>query len=295
AQNSRDALKRQVAGEEPVFLPEPTQPEGEATGPSELDTRLDLLRRNLDVLRLRYTDEHPDVIGTKRAIESLEAQKRKELAAQKAAAASRGVAAGTPVNANPVYQQLKVSLAEAEATVASLQARVAVYEGRYAALRASAKHVPEVEAEFSQLNRDYDINKKNYEALVSRRESAEISGEMEATSGIADFRLIDPPRVTPKPVSPNRLLLLPLALLAALAAGIFASFLASQVWPTYFDLRALREDTGLPVLGTVSMVISETLKRKERRSLIGFVSAFLAFVASFGAGLLMLFLNTARI
>ena len=103
--------------------------------------------------------------------------------------------------------------------------------------------VPQIEAEFAQLNRDYDINKKNYETLVARRESAEISGDMEATSGVADFRLIDPPRVSPQPVAPNRLLLFPLALLGALGAGLFASFAASQMWPTFFDSRSLRETT----------------------------------------------------
>ncbi|MEO6748595.1 MAG: XrtA system polysaccharide chain length determinant [Casimicrobiaceae bacterium] len=294
AENSRDALKRQVAGEEPMFLPEPTENASATTGPSEVDARLDTLRRNLDSLRLRYTDEHPDIIGLKRVIADLEEQKQKELAVQKQAATRRGAASGNPVNANPVYQQLKVSLAEAEANVASLGTRVAEYQSRYAALRASALRVPEIEAEFTQLNRDYDINKKNYDALVSRRESAEISGDMEATTGVADFRLIDPPRVSPKPVSPDRVMLFPLALLGALAAGLLATFIASQAWPTFFDIRALREVTGLAVLGTVSMVVDPARKRKERRGLVGFLSAFLAFFASFGAGLLLIFLQTAR-
>ncbi len=161
--------------------------------------------------------------------------------------------------------------------------------------REAAKRVPQIEAELTQLNRDYEINKKNYESLVSRRESAELSGEMEAASGVADFRLIDPPRVSPQPVSPNRLMLFPLAFLGALAAGLLASLLASQIWPTFFDSRSLREMTGLPVLGSVSMVMNDKLKRKERRGLIGFVTGALAFVASFGAGLTLLFLHTARV
>lgn len=294
AENSRDALKRQVAGEEPTFLPDASATESSSSGPSEIDARLDVLRKNLDTLRMRYTDEHPDIVGLRRVIEDLEAQKKAEQAARQKALAARPTPTGAPINANPVYQQLKVSLAEAEANVAAMQARVNEYEGRYAALKAAAMRVPEIEAEFTQLNRDYDINKRNYDVLVARRESAEISGEMDATAGVADFRLIDPPRVSPQPVSPDRVLLFPLALLGALAAGLFAALAASRLWPTFVDSRALREATGLPVLGTVSMLVSPARKRSERRRLVGFVSGFVAFLASFGAGFLLLFLHTAR-
>ncbi|MEP6657152.1 MAG: chain length-determining protein, partial [Betaproteobacteria bacterium] len=109
-----------------------------------------------------------------------------------------------------------------------------------------------------------------------------------------DFRLIDPPRVSPLPVAPNRLILISLALLGALGAGLAASFLASQAWPTFFDATSLRQMTGLPVLGTVSLVVGEPQRRKERRGLIGFVSALLALLGSFGTGLTILFMHAVR-
>jgi uncharacterized protein involved in exopolysaccharide biosynthesis len=117
---------------------------------------------------------------------------------------------------------------------------------------------------------------------------------MDAAAGVADFRLIDPPRVSPRPVAPTRLMLFPLALLAGLAAGMLSSFVASQIWPTFFDSASLRNVTGLPVLGTVSLVQRASQRRKERRGLIGFVSVFMALVASFATGLLMLAMS-ARI
>lgn len=290
AEQSRDALKREIAGEAPVLLPDEAPVALSTISVPEVDGRIEAARRNLDGLLQRYTDQHPDVIGTKRLIEGLEEQKAQILAARRKATGPRQA---TPVNSNPVYQQLKVSLAETEATVASLHARVAEYEARLARLKESARLVPQMEAEYAQLNRDYDVNRKNYEALVARRESAEITGEMETVSG-ADFRLIDPPRVSPRPVAPNRLALLFLAFAASIAAGAFASFAASQVWPTFVDARTLRETTGIPVLGTVSMIVGEAQRRRERRGLIGFLSGILALFGSFGAGLLALFLLTAR-
>jgi capsular polysaccharide biosynthesis protein len=80
--------------------------------------------------------------------------------------------------------------------------------------------------------------------------------------GVAEFRLIDPPRVSPKPVSPNRLLLLPLVLAASLASGLFFAFAASQVRPTFGDAAELRAKTGLPLLGIVTMLTTEADRQK---------------------------------
>jgi len=290
AEDSRDALRRQVAGEVPVLVPEVSEPAAGTSTP-ELDARIDAQRRHLDALLQRFTDQHPDVVGTRRVIAQLEEDKSQLVAARTKMGGSR---VPESANSNPVYQQLKVSLGEAEATVASLRTRVAEFEARYARLRESARMVPQIEAEYTQLNRDYDIQKKSYESLVSRRESASISGEMEATSGVADFRLIDPPRVSPQPVAPNRMLLVSLALVVALGAGVFASFAASHAWPTIFDSRALRAVTGLPVLGTVSLIGNDALERKERRGLIGFIAGLVALIGSFGSGVLVLFLLSTR-
>lgn len=289
AENSRDALKRQILGEDPILLPDAQDTSGVSL--PEIDGRIEAMKRNLDSLLQRFTEQHPDVVGTRRVIKELEEQKRQEVAARKKAAVN---SPSSSVNNNPVYQQLKIALGESEANVASLRTRVAEYQSRYNQLKDSIKLIPQIEAEYTQLNRDYDINKKNYESLVSRRESATISGEMEASASGIDFRLIDPPRVSPQPVAPNRLLLMPMTLLLALAAGVFASFAASQIRPVFFDARSLRDATGLPFLGTVSMLPDESKKQREKKDFIRFIAAALSLVGVYGAGLLALFLLSAR-
>ena len=298
AENARDALKRQIVGEEPVLLGEPEAQTASAQFISmpEIDGRIDALKRNLDSLLQRYTEQHPDVIGARRMIKELEEQKRQDIAARKRAMATQASApvSNTSINNNPVYQQLKVSLAESEANVASLRTRVAEYESRYNRFKSAIQIMPEIETEFAQLNRDYDVHRSNYHTLVSRRESAAISGEMDASSATAEFRLIDPPRVTPQPVAPNRVLLFTMSFLGALGAGIFAAFAASQIRPSFFDAHALRDVTGMPVLGTVSLIISEPMKRKERRGLIGFIAGTVALLGSYGAGIFVLLMLSAR-
>ncbi|TVO62902.1 XrtA system polysaccharide chain length determinant [Denitromonas ohlonensis] len=275
AENSRDALQRQLTGEEPVLLPENTV-ERKVSIP-EIDGRVDALEKNLDGLLQRYTEAHPDVVGTRRIIEQLKEQKKVEVAARRSEGGGYG-----DVNSNPVYQQMKLALADAAANVASLRARVAEFEGRQVRLQESAKLLPQVEAELAQLNRDYEINKKNYETLVSRRESANMSVEMESSSGMAEFRLIDPPSVPLKPSAPNRILLMPLGGGAALLFGLAFTFILSQMRPTFLDGRDLREISGLPLLGTVSATADPVRKRRRQRLNLAFFGGVGGYVGAFG-------------
>jgi polysaccharide chain length determinant protein (PEP-CTERM system associated) len=285
AENSRDAMRRQIAGEEPVLLPDTPGSESSVSIP-EIDGRIETQKRNLDALLQRFTDQHPDVVGTRRVIKELEEQKRQEIITRKKAAMANPGA--SPANANPVYQQMKVSLADTEATIASLQARVAEYDSQYKRIVETMKMTPQIEAELTQLNRDYDVNKKNYESLLARRESASMTGQLESTTGVADFRLIDPPRASTKPVAPNRVLLLPGVLLLALVAGLAASFIASQLRPVFFDGRVLREATGLPLLGTVSLITSEATRQQEKVRIKRFIAGLVGLLASFGSAILVL-------
>ena len=282
AEQSRDAIKRELAGEDPVMLPEPGSTTGGSPVP-EIDSRIETQRRQLDELLRRYTDQHPDVVATRRLITQLEDQKRQELEARKKSAAA------TPgrysASTNPVFQQLKISLAEQEANVAALRARLSELQGRMDAMRASAGQVPQVEAELAQMNRDYEVLRKNYEALVARRESAKMAEGADATAGMADFRVIDPPRVSPTPVFPNRLVFIAMALGAALGAGVVASFILSQLFPRIQDAKSLRTLTNRPVLGSVSLLLDAPMVRKERVLNVAFVSGLGALVLMFGAWL----------
>ncbi len=282
-ENSREALRQQLAGEKPSFT-STEAPEYIATqrGPSETEQRLELGRKRLDDLMLRYTDEHPDVINLKRMLKELEAQRDAERRGQ---TSSGGVMrqGATTVIPNKVYQDIKVQLADTESKIAALRARVADSEKRLRDARAAAQTVPKIEAEYTQLNRDYEVTKKNYETLLSRREAAAISGDMDAKGGIGEFRVIDPPRVTPRPVSPNRPVLLAGVLLASLAAGIGLTFVLSQLRPTFFDARSLRLQTGLPLLGSVSMVVDGPTRRRRRWGVAAFSSTGLMYLGLFGA------------
>src|SRR5512143_459706 len=151
AEQARDALKNELSGETVSLVPDEAPP---AKSTSELDSRLDAQRRQLDELLRRYTDAHPDVIATRRLIERLEEQRKQEIEALRKAAAA---APQRPKGTNETLQRMKLALAEAEANVASIKVRLGESQARLAQLTAAASRVPQIDAELSQLNRDYDI------------------------------------------------------------------------------------------------------------------------------------------
>ena len=258
----------------------------------EIDARLAIQKQNLDALMQRFTEQHPDVVSTRKLVRDLEEQKKKEVKElRKAALAAPAVeaAAGTSL----VSQELSLLMANSEVQVAALKARMAENSARYSQAREAAKFAPQVEAEASQLNRDYDVHKANYEDLVKRREAATLSGDLDSTAGVVDFRLIDPPRVSPQPVSPNRYVLLPLALVAALVAGFGTAFVASQLRPVFHSAAQLRAKLNLPLLGSVSMVANPAEVRLEKVRLMKFAASSGGLVGFFGLAMLGLALMTA--
>lgn len=293
AENARNAIKQQVAGEEPPSLltGRDTSADGAAPINPEIDERIKELQKRLDALQLRYTDRHPDIVATLRMIDQLKEQRVQE-AKQKKPAPARAQGQAQPQNT--MAQQLSVSLAQAEATVASMKARVAEYDRRLRALKAAANAIPQVDAEYTQITRDYEVTKKNYDALLARRESAQITGDMEANASVLNFRVIDPPQVPSLPSAPNRPLLMSLVLLAALAGGVGFAFLLSQLRPTFVDERKLREVSGLPVFGTVVMAWTEAQLAKRKKELRLLVLSIVSLVSAYAAIMAMLVLTTAR-
>lgn len=279
-ENRRIELKRQMDGEDVSgFM---------AARPSDspIDGRIRTLQSNLDQLLLNFTEKHPDVIEIRRRIKDLEEQKKKDDAAL----------GPNALSGNPIYQQMQMSLVEAEAQAASLKARVADYQGRVDRLKQMVDTVPKVEAELSQLNRDYEINKRNYEALLSRHESATMSEQAELTGDDVKFRVVDPPRVPLLPSAPNRLMLMSMVFFGGIGAGLALAFVLYQIRPTFDDRRTLKEVTGYPVLGSISIIPTQEMRHRQLRALAAFSVAGIALVMLYGSviGTYMLDLNIGR-
>ena len=271
AERVRDDLRRQLGvivdedGTSP-FLPDSLLP-----GSIEQVNRIRELERRLQDLLLDYTDQHPDVIAARRQLE------------RALAAAPEGIdrTLADPSQSSDRFraQDLQIELALAQAAVASEQATAEEYRRRMAELESAVNTMPEVEAEMIRLNRDYDILRRQYEELVSRREAVLMGREADRVAEDGLFQVVDPPHVTNRPVGPPRPFMATVTLGGAFAAAGGFAFFLSLAWPTYGDVGELRNRTGLHVLGRVTKVRSRAEKLRRWLGIVAIGIAVAALLA----------------
>jgi polysaccharide chain length determinant protein (PEP-CTERM system associated) len=280
-QDRVEVLRKQLSGEAPsVDVAPPATPIEVTADTQDIDRRIQLNEVKLDELLLRFTEKHPDVVSLRRAIGDLKAQRKAVIAeAQKAAA---GAPAPTDTGGNPMRQQIQMVVSQAEAEVAAKQAIVNEYRERIKQLEGAVDRVLKVEGDQAQLNRDYQILKKNHDELVGRLESARLARKADTRSETVRFRVIDPPRVPAKPSAPNRLLLSSGVLLAGLLLGASVAFLFGQLRPTFDERKLLNEVTGLPVLGSIDMVWTPSQLRARQMRNLSFLASVFGLVAVYG-------------
>jgi polysaccharide chain length determinant protein (PEP-CTERM system associated) len=282
AVRTRDELKRQLTGEEPVF--------GIASNSSStpilrsaLDVRIHELEKQRDELLLQYTDQHPQVVSIQQTIETLQKQK---LANANADIGSRD--SDISLDKNPVYQQIRIALAQAEAKVSGLTVRVQEYEKKVRKLKRMVNQIPEVENELKRLEQRYNQARTKYNDFLERQETAKLSEEVEQAGNSVRIKVIDPPHVPNTPTGPDRLLFYSAVLLLSIAVGIGLAFIMSQLRPVVHDTRTLRKLTGLPIYGSVSRVWTPQMLQKKKIEYGGYMFVGLLLLTTYSVFLIYL-------
>ncbi len=268
----RDQLKEQLA-KVPQFLKiqAPPQIVLAARGAlSPLNARLQKMEGNLDLLMMRYTENHPDVISQKRAIDNLQTL-LVERQSEESDDSPQFEWADTPKAEipNALYQQLELKISDLEPQFFFLRRALSDASAEVSRLDDLRLIAPEIEIQQKDLDRDYGIIKGKFNEFLSRRESARISQAAEATSDTIQFRIISPPEVPLVPSAPNRKVLFAMVLVAGLGGGFGFSFLLGQIDATVGTGRKLQEHFGFPVIGNVSLITSS---RRNIRKILGNVS-----------------------
>jgi polysaccharide chain length determinant protein (PEP-CTERM system associated) len=284
ALSRRDELRRQLAGETPTFgIVSPTGTFRSSAATS--DPRLRQYQDKLDQLLLDYTDNHPDVIALKQTIARLKEEARQEKLAH--ANDPKPATTEQPLELNPVYQRMQIGLNDSEVDVAALQGQVRDKQNAVNELKRMVTTIPEVEAQLTRLNRDYVVTKAQYDALVQRLETARLSQDAEQSREDVKFDILDPPVLPLTPIGPKRRLYLAVLWLAALGIGASFAFMLDELRPVFFSARALREATGRPVLGSISMKFMPEQRLKLKKNLASFVLLTILFLFAYGGAVLL--------
>jgi polysaccharide chain length determinant protein (PEP-CTERM system associated) len=227
----------------------------------------------------------PDVIQTTARITALEAdleaQHQRDLAAHNAkleAEKKRATATATTPTETPRPAAASRSTIEGlQAQLKSLRAEEPQLKAQLDAMLQRFDSSPGVQQDFLTLQTDYRSAKERFDVAQRRFDEAKISEGVEATGQAERFRMLEAAIPPEGPSAPNRLRLLLMGVLLALALGGAAVVAAEQLDTSFHTIDDLREFTAVPVLATIPQIGSNP-RRGYLRLALGTASAVAAIV-----------------
>jgi len=205
--------------------------------------RVVALENELAAARGVYTDKHPEII---RLREELEAAK-KDAANDANKPAEDRLAA---LRVDPGYRALLVDREQARLRINDLQRQQANIQQQIGMYRTRVESAPRVEQQVATLQRDYDLEKQQYAALINKLRDAEIAQGVEKNRGGERFTILARAALPKEPSSPNLPRLLMVVLLAGLCLGGALGLGVEYLDRAIYDTRGLA-DLEVPVLAEI--------------------------------------------
>jgi polysaccharide chain length determinant protein (PEP-CTERM system associated) len=267
ARDRRFMLERQLVTEQTPPVESATGILGNPGGPDAqlLATPAEQLARasrQLEVLRLSYTSDHPEVRRMERTVAQLKervAEEAKRPQAEQGPTLSEQARLRRIRDLQSDLAGIDRQLAESDALEKKLNALIASYQQKIDA-------VPKRETELVELTRDYEILKKSYDTLATKREDSKISANLERRQIGEQFRTVDPASLPTRPSNQMQRLALSFSGAAfALVLGLgWTAFLVyrDSSFTREGDVTKLLE---LPVLALVPAISPEPERRRDRR------------------------------
>lgn len=213
------------------------------------DARIVALERDLAAARLSYTDKHPEVVRLQDELATARAEAARE---QQLPAADRIAQLRT----DPVYRQLsadreaaRLRIRDLERVETDLRRQIGLYQSR-------VESAPMVEQELTSVQRDYDLEKQQYMELSSKLAAAGIAENVERTRTGERFSVLYQAVYPVDPTRPVPLRVMLLSIVAGLCLGV--AFLVGREYfdRSIHDVRQLRDELDLLVLGEVTHIKS---------------------------------------
>jgi polysaccharide chain length determinant protein (PEP-CTERM system associated) len=238
------------------------------TGASLTTTQqLEIARANLELSKLRFTPDHPDIRGLERTIRDLQARLEEE-AKHPLPAQER------PVSPAQLAQEKRVRDLQAELDVVDHQLAASDTEAArlkqvITGYQAKVDVVPTRESELVELTRDYGTLQSAYMSLLTKREDSKIAANLERRQIGEQFKILDPASLPEKPFNQSQRI----GVIASGAAAGLAFGLLLAAFLEFRDSSLTREEDvvrilSLPVLALVPVMASHRERRSRRLRII---------------------------
>jgi polysaccharide biosynthesis transport protein len=144
-----------------------------------------------------------------------------------------------------------------------LQHQIDSYQGKVDA-------TPLREQQLVELNRNYDISKQHYQALLDKSFNIDMAADLEQKQKGERFTVLDPARTPLKPVKPRRILLIAVACFAGIGLSTLWVVGKNTVSPAVKTESELKEmlPKGVPVIGLVPSIRIAADEYRSRRMAI---------------------------
>jgi len=225
--------------------------------------QIDKMKADLAQLQTRVTSKHPDVLRLQEQIADLEQQQKqdeaaldKKRAALAAAAAAKGQA---EADAQAPRRQTIDSL---DAQLAKLREEEQVLRSTIASFEQRLQGAPEREQEYALITRDRQVAKDLYDSMLKRYDEAQLAASLETDRQGERFRVLESALPPEGPTGPNRIRLILMGLLLAVAAGVAIALTAEQFDASFHGVDEVREFTSVPVLVSIPPIGPMPIKRR---------------------------------
>ncbi|MEN6490129.1 MAG: XrtA system polysaccharide chain length determinant [Smithella sp.] len=196
------------------------------------------LTSQLENLRSRYRESHPDVIATKKKLADIEKKKDKD-------------GFSSIIKKDPRYQELKNQLTLTDMAINRLNTEERNIAGQIGSLRSRIEQTPAREQDMASLMRQYESTRESYEKLSKKNTEAQQAENLERRQKGEQFRVVDPARTPEKPFSPDIQKVLLIGLAAAIGCGLGIAFLREQMDRSFHDAGDAETSLGLKVLASI--------------------------------------------
>jgi polysaccharide chain length determinant protein (PEP-CTERM system associated) len=259
--SSIDALENRILTTESLLATVKAQSEAEpqtagATHAAEgtLRARRVELETRLKQLKTVFTDKHPEVKEIAAQLEGI--NKELEDLKGKAEQEKNGKRSASLNNLQLVNLQLTIDAAKRE--LQQKKSELEQTKKRRNEFEARLNSQPILALGAQKIDRDYETLRKEYDGLVSQRESVMFSAKVANDFNSETFRMQDPAYYPETPAYPKRGMLYPFSLILGLVSGlVIALAVEARYLLTIQDARDVAHYTRLPLLVTVPRIVTD--------------------------------------